>query len=176
MQPARVRGMDTQAAVEPTTDRQLQEKVLTALNCDGIDRAGIGVTVSHGVVTLQGRVESRRQAWVAEQAVYSTPGVLGIANELHVEAGYGDNDSAIAEDAVRALTWLRSQPFNDVRVIVADGFITLCGVVADIQQRGAAERAVRGLRGVRSVWNGLSVHQAPESYVIGPPVRSSWTN
>ncbi len=68
-----------------------------------------------------------------------------------------DEDSAIAEAALNALAWYRAVAPNTVTVIVADGFLTLTGVVADLQQRGAAERAVSQLRGVRGVWNALQV-------------------
>jgi osmotically-inducible protein OsmY len=131
--------------------------VLTALDFDPLVRTAIGVTVSHGVVTLQGRVRSRREAWIAEQVTFSTPGVLGIANELLVEESPGDEEALIAEAAVNALTWYRAVAPDTVKVIVSNGYVTLTGVVADLHQRGAAERAVRGLRGVRGVWNALKI-------------------
>ena len=66
-------------------------------------------------------------------------------------------DSAIAEAAANALTWYRAVAANTVTVTVIDGWLTLTGIVADLQQRGAAERAVRGLRGVRGVSNCTAV-------------------
>ena len=69
-------------------------------------------------------------------------------------------DSLIAEAAANALTWQRVVEPNAVKVSVADGWVTLTGVVADLQQRGAAERAVRSLQGVRGVSNMLTVVQA----------------
>ena len=66
-------------------------------------------------------------------------------------------DSAIAEAATNALTWYRAVAANTVTVSVEDGWLTLTGVVADLQQRGAAERAVRGLCDVRGVSNMLTV-------------------
>jgi osmotically-inducible protein OsmY len=143
----------------PSSDRQLQDKVLTALDFDPLDRAAIGVTVSHGVVTLQGHVRSRREAWLAERVTYAVPGVRGLANELEVDCVEGEHETGatIAEAALNALTWYRVVPPGTVKVIVADGYVTLTGVVADPQQRGAAERAIRGLRGVRGVWNALKI-------------------
>jgi osmotically-inducible protein OsmY len=143
------------------TDRELQDKVMTALDSDPLDRTAIGVTVSHGVVTLLGRVKSRREAWLAEEVVYLTPGVLGIANELQIDGTGGDDDSRIAEAAVNALSWYRVVEPGTVKVIASNGYVTLTGLVSDMQQRGAAERAVRHLRGVRGVWNALKVEQPP---------------
>jgi len=143
----------------PYTDRELQQRVLGALEFDPLDRASIGVTVSHGVVTLQGRVRSRREAWLAERITYAIYGVRGLANELEVESpdGASETNATIAEAALNALTWYRVVPPGTVKVIVADGYVTLTGVVADPHQRGAAERAIRGLRGVRGVWNALKI-------------------
>ena len=70
-------------------------------------------------------------------------------------------DSAIAEAAANALTWYRAVAANTVTVSVEDGWLTLTGIVADLQQRGAAERAVRGLCGVRGVSNMLTVVRPP---------------
>jgi osmotically-inducible protein OsmY len=154
---------DPARTVAQPSDRELQAKVLEALEIDGIDRAAIGVSVSHGVVTLKGRVPSRREVALVEEAVDSTPGVLGIANGLHVEAGCGDDDSLIAEAAVNALAWYRAVTPGVVKVIVADGWITLTGAVADLQERGAAERAVRRLQGVRGVSNALTVTSVPQA-------------
>lgn len=72
-----------------------------------------------------------------------------------------ENDSAIAEAAANALTWYRAVAPDTVTVTAEDGWVTLTGIVADLQQRGAAERAVRGLRGVRGVSNVLHVVRPP---------------
>jgi len=152
----------------PSSDRQLQDRVLTALDFDPLDRAAIGVSVSHGVVTLQGRVRNRREAWLAERVTHGIPGVRGLANELEVESGDGGHGTsgAIAEAALNALQWYRVVPPGTVKVIVEDGYVTLTGVVADPLQRGAAERAIRGLRGVRGVWNALRIGP------VAPPVTA----
>jgi osmotically-inducible protein OsmY len=145
-------------------DCQLQEKVLAALDFDPLDRAAIGVTVSHGVVTLQGRVRNRREAWLAERVTHAVPGVRGLANELEVDALDNDQETnaTIAEAALNALAWYRVVPAGTVKVIVAHGYVTLTGVVSDPQQRGAAERVIRGLRGVRGVWNALKIGPVAE--------------
>lgn len=153
---------DAASSVVQPSDRELQSRVLKALDLDPIDRAAIGVSVSHGVVTLRGRVRTRRDIWLAEQAVDSTPGVLGIANGLHIDVACGDDDSNIAEAAVNALAWYRVVTPGVVKVIVSDGWITLTGVVADVHERGAAERAVRRLQGVRGVSNALTVTRSAQ--------------
>ena len=73
----------------------------------------------------------------------------------------GPTDSAIAEAAANALTWYRVVAANTITVSAENGWLTLSGIVTDLQQRGAAERAVRGLCGVRGVSNMLSVVRPP---------------
>jgi osmotically-inducible protein OsmY len=145
------------------TDRELQERSLAALDSSPIETAAIGVTVLHGVVTLQGRVHSREEKWLVERVVGEITSVRAVANELEVHADLrpDDADSLIAEAAANALTWYRAVAPNTVKVIVAEGWLTLTGVVGDLHQRGAAERAVRGLRGVRGVSNALTIIQEP---------------
>jgi osmotically-inducible protein OsmY len=76
-------------------------------------------------------------------------------------------DDAIADAAANALTWYRAVAANTVSVSVENGWVTLTGIVADLQQRGAAERAVRGLRGVRGVSNMLTVVRPPCAMPLG---------
>ena len=150
--------MDSLLTPTASSDRDLQDRVLKALEFDPLDRAAVGVSVCHGVVTLRGRVRNRREVWLAERVTHSIPGVRGVANELEVDAPNAvETNSKIAEAALNALTWYRVVAPGTVKVIVADGYVTLTGVVADPQQRGAAERTIRSLRGVRGVWNALRI-------------------
>ena len=160
MQCAVVRSMrEPLNGVGHQTDHDLQETVLAALDFDRLDRTAIGVTVLHGIVTLQGRVRNREDVWLAERITQSLPGVRGIANDLEVELvnDSRQTDSMIAEAALNAIGWYRVANTTAIKVIVSQGFVTLTGVVSDMQERGAAERVVRGLRGVRGVWNSLTV-------------------
>jgi osmotically-inducible protein OsmY len=72
-----------------------------------------------------------------------------------------ENDYALADAAANALTWYRAVAPDTVTVAVEDGWLTLSGIVADLHQRGAAERAVVSLRGVRGVSNTLRVMRPP---------------
>jgi len=72
-----------------------------------------------------------------------------------------EKDAAIADAAANALTWYRAVAPDTVTVTVQDGWLTLTGIVVDVQQRGAAERAVLTVRGVRGVSNALRVVRPP---------------
>ena len=146
--------MDNRTLQDHRADHWVQADVLNALDREPLRRTSFGVAVSNGVVTLWGLVPSRREAWLAEQAAYATPGVRGIVNGLKVEDGSG-SDSGIAEAVLRALAPVVA-PHN-VKVIVSGRTVTLCGVVADVHRRAAAERAARHVEGVERVWNALHV-------------------
>ena len=158
----RVMNHGLESAPEQPTDRELQERVLRTLDFDTIEAASIGVSVRHGIVTLLGRVPTTREKWIAERIATAVPGIRAVANDLTVDGGALPTDDGIAEAAANALSWYRAVPADRVHIAVSDGWITLTGSVDDLQQRGAAERAVRQLRGVRGVSNALTIMRAQD--------------
>ncbi len=149
------------------TDRELQEQILAALEWEpGVDAAGIGVSVSDGVATLQGTVTTYLQRSTAERAARHVFGVRGIANELQVSptAGMSRTDSAIAEAVANALEWDSAVPDNAVKPTVSNGWVTLNGIVSWQFQKSAAERAAQRLYGVKGVTNAIT---------LKPQVRSA---
>jgi osmotically-inducible protein OsmY len=142
------------------TDRELQSQVLSALEWEPVlDAAHIGVTVSNGVVTLQGGVVTFREKWEAERAARHVYGVRAVANDLQVNPDRvtARSDSAIAEAAANALSWDTAVPQQAVQVTVREGWLTLTGSVPWHFQRVAAERAVQHLFGMKGVANSILV-------------------
>ena len=148
-----------------TADRVLQERVLAALEFDPLDPAVIGVTVTRGVVGLHGTVPSMELRLAAERLAQGVPGVRAVADDLQVAAPTTNqpDDPVIAEAAANALTWYRAVPRDTVQVAVRDGWVTLTGTVSRISERGAAERAISRLRGVRGISNAITVSGEPET-------------
>ena len=143
-----------------TTDRELQEMVLNALEWEpGADAARIGVTVKDGIVTLNGTVTTLHQKWTAERASRHVFGVRAVANDIEVapDEATSRSDTAIAEAAANALTWNAAVPLDSVKVTVRQGWITLNGSVDWQYQRQAAEHAVEHLYGVKGVSNSILV-------------------
>jgi osmotically-inducible protein OsmY len=116
-------------------------------------------------VTLYGAVPSLEIKLAAERVAQAVPGVRGLANDLVAPnaAEVQPDDSLIAEAAANALTWYRAVPHGTVQVSVRDGWVTLTGTVCCLSERGAAERAVRRLRGVRGISNAITVSNEPET-------------
>jgi osmotically-inducible protein OsmY len=143
-----------------TTDRDLQERVLSALDFEpGVNVAQVGVTIHEGVVTLRGSVTTFYQKSLAEQAAARVYGVRAVANDIEVLPTHDlrRSDSAIAEAAANALAWDSAVPAKAVLVTVRDGWVTLSGNVEWQYQREAAEQTVRRLYGVKGVVNTIAM-------------------
>jgi osmotically-inducible protein OsmY len=138
------------------TNSALQRDVLDELAWEpSVDAGEIGVSVENGVVILNGTVKSLCEKWTAERAAQRVDGVRAVTDELVVKLpGDGQySDADIARAAVHALDWNASIPRNRIKLLVANGRVTLEGSVEYRFQRDVAEREVRDLKGVKDVSN-----------------------
>ncbi|MFC0504092.1 BON domain-containing protein [Micromonospora costi] len=145
------------------TDQDIQSDVLDELTWEPRVRPHeIGVSVSEGVVTLSGRVDSYAKKWAAERAAHRVTRVRAVANDLTVQLPGGAEraDPDIAAAVGHALEWDAFVPVEQVQATVSGGWVTLHGDVEWEYQRRAAERSVSRLAGVRGVSNGLTVRPA----------------
>jgi osmotically-inducible protein OsmY len=85
-----------------------------------------------------------------------------VANDIAVRLRLERTDADIAQDAAQAMK-LRSTIPESVQAVVHNGHVTLTGRVDWLYQKNSAEKAVRHIRGVRSVLNHISV--APKAAV-----------
>jgi osmotically-inducible protein OsmY len=140
-----------------TADQILRDAVTRHLAWEpDFDAAMIGVSAQDGIVTLSGYVQSYAAKLAAERAARKLYGVKAIANELDVRLAHDRIDPDIAKDAVEALKSHVEVP-RGVTVTVRDGFVTLAGTVEWMFQKAAAERAVKYLRGVRGVFDQITI-------------------
>jgi osmotically-inducible protein OsmY len=86
-------------------------------------------------------------------------GVVGIANDIEVRLPSTDQrpDPDIARDAVEALKMQLPFSYQNVKVIVRDGWITLEGEAEWNYQKEKAEMAVRSVKGGKGVINAVTV-------------------
>jgi osmotically-inducible protein OsmY len=141
------------------SDNQLKQDIEQELRWDPkINAAQIGVTVDNGVVSLLGTVDTYAEKWAAEDAAKRVCGVRTVALDLTVKilADHARSDSEIAAATQSALKWNVCVP-NTVTASVSQGVVTLEGNVTWNFQREAAERAVRYLLGVVSVYNAITL-------------------
>ncbi len=112
----------------------------------------IGISVAHGVVTLDGIVPSLAHKRLAGVLAWWVPGVRDVVNGLEVVPAEEDDDGEIS-DAVGLV--LEKDPLVDasqIRVSTHRAVVTLSGVVRCDVERQAAERdawCVFGVDGVR---------------------------
>jgi osmotically-inducible protein OsmY len=153
------------AALHMTTarrpDSDLQNSVIQALALDPrVDEAAIGVSVHHGVVTLNGVVCSWGEKHAAAEAAHGVTGVLDVANDVEIKPPWvaRRSDGDIAEAVRHALERDALVPPRGIRSTVCDaGHVTLTGEVMTLQQRDDAERVVANLDGVRLVTNQITI-------------------
>lgn len=133
------------------TDEDIAKAVRTALKWDVLvpdDR--ITSTVSRGMVTLQGSVDSWTQRLDAERAVHRLTGVKGVINQIAVKGPSAD-PARIKLEIEAALERQTEREAKRIGVSVRDGVVTLTGVLRSWGEKNAIERAASFAPGVRRV-------------------------
>lgn len=142
------------------TDSQLQKDVMDELKWQpSIKSSEIGVSVSDGVVTLSGSVDSFAEKREAEKAALRVEGVKGVAEDIVVDLPFGNkkDDSDIAKAAINALKWDTMVPDEHIKVKVDNGWVTTEGKVDWLYQKQAVNSAISNLTGVKGVTNLVTV-------------------
>lgn len=147
-------------------DADIKRDVEDELRSDpDIDATDIAVAVKDGVVTLSGFVRSYRQRRRAEKDAKGVAGIVGLANNIrvHLPVIHTRPDPDVARDAVEAIKRDLPASWENVKVIVEDGIVTLEGTVEWNYQRKLAEEALLDVRGITGVVNKIDVrpHVAP---------------
>ena len=158
---------------EPGLGSELQRRVKEEMRWEpGLDPSGIAVEVCDCVITLQGHVRSYPEKVAAERAAARVPRLQQLINRLRVELAPGDErpDAVLADESARVLSWDALVPAGQIRVTVAQGCITLEGLVDRAQQREAAEQAVQPLIGVKHVENRITIRPMWTSQELQPEI------
>ncbi len=146
-------------------DKELRQLVIDELEYEpGIDAADIGVAAENSVITLSGHVTDYAQKTTAERAAWRVRGVKGIAQKIEVRlpSDKRQNDDEIAQRALSILAWNAVVPRDNIRVRVADGWVTLSGKVNWDYQRRTAESEVRKLGGIKGLVNEITLTEAAQ--------------
>ena len=133
------------------SDSDIKRDVEDELRWDpDLDGTDIAIAVKSGVVTLAGFTRGYSDKLEAEAAAKRVAGVLGVANDIEVRLPSLDQrpDPEIGRDAIAAIQRRLPVVAEQIKVVVRNGWITLEGEVEWEYQRLAAERAVKGLKGV----------------------------
>jgi osmotically-inducible protein OsmY len=139
------------------TDTEIARAVRSALVWDVfVPEERVQSTVSDGVVTLKGDVDSLSQRDSAEKAVRNLAGVRAILNKLEVKppkVATGDVRHAIEA----ALDRQAEREAGRIKVEVRDGEVTLSGTVHSWAGIQAVIGAAKGTPGVRTVQDRLRI-------------------
>jgi osmotically-inducible protein OsmY len=155
----RVRGVldvvDNMQVKIPTrwerSDEDIASAVRDTLTWDAlVPDAAITSTVSGGVVTLQGSVETRAQRLRAERTVQGLTGVRNVVNLIAVTAKVLDRDD-LRRQIEEALERQAEREARRIGVTVEGDTVTLTGAVRSWAEKNAIERAVSFAPGVRLV-------------------------
>ena len=150
------------------TDTQLQKDVMAEIKWEPcVTATEIGVSVVHGVVTLNGTVATYAEKWAVEKAAQRVQGVKAIAEEIQIKP-MGVHAKTDAEIAALAVTSLKAHVWvpTDIQATVENGWVRLKGHVHwEFQQRAATD-AVRFLAGVKGVSNNITLEPTAQPSTV----------
>jgi osmotically-inducible protein OsmY len=158
-------------------DSDIRRDVEDELRWDpDIDATDIAVAVNNGVVALTGFVRSYPQRTQAERDAKRVAGVVGVANDIEVRLPVIDQrpDPDIVRDAVSALKSELPYSSENIKVIAKDGKLTLEGTVEWNYARARAEKAVKRVRGAKSVTNSITLKPKVAPYEVRRKIEDAF--
>lgn len=142
------------------SDKEIQQDVEHEIKADpSIESINIAIAVKDAVVMLTGFVHHYNEKTEAEKAAKRVSGVKAVANDIEVRLPDLDQrpDPEIALDATAAIKHQLPTAWDQVKITVAAGRVTLEGDLEWRYQRELAEDSVRRLRGVTGVTNRIRI-------------------
>lgn len=138
-------------------DEELRLAVAGTLRQDPVTETGdISVSVSRGVVTLNGTVESWQEKQLAARLAKGVYGVRELVNQLAINYRAERTDTEIREEIVAVLRWDVYVDDVLIGVTVTDGKVILDGIVGSMAEKNKAGNRA-WVAGVASVENNLEV-------------------
>jgi osmotically-inducible protein OsmY len=144
---------------ELPTDRDIAVRAENILAWEpSVDETNMEVSVSGGVLTLEGTVDAHWKVPFAQNKVSGLRGITRIENKLAVVPAKTVADEVLAEDVVNALDRDMMVNPDGITVEVNDGYVTLSGSVPTWACRQAAEEDASLTAGTIGVINNLRIN------------------
>ncbi len=141
----------TQLIVATRPDAAIQREVETALLSNAAtDSYEVAVTVSDGIVSLNGTVQSAPERELAARVAEGVRGVRGVHNELAIAYAEERRDAQILADVQSRLRWDALVQDGLMQANVKSGEVSLNGVVGSAAEKRRAESDA-WVAGVKSV-------------------------
>ncbi len=140
------------------TDQELEVTIKDTLLWDSdVDPSDIKVAAVHGVITLEGSVNSYWKKLKAEALAADVDGVVRVINDLVIVPIERVVDRAIADDIAGALDTNTSVNPDSIDVFVQNGKVTLTGTVSDQTAYETVAKIVQYVPGVVDIQNDLII-------------------
>lgn len=138
------------------SDAEIKTRLLEALfNRPELRRQNITFTVSDGVVTFSGEVQSPQYQVALQQMGQQIPGVKQVVTQVTVKSPHPDED--LAEKVEFALYQTDAFELKLMTITAQAGRVRLSGHVRSMAEKLLAERIAREVEGVTDVINELVV-------------------
>ncbi len=147
------------------TDAELEGALEDALLMDPrLSAQRVELSVTDGIVTLRGTVQTEDRKQVALAIAGQHPCCRGVVDQLRVVPPGDLPDDVVARNARMALGELARPARQNVSVSASNGVVALRGTVPTEWERAAAEDLVLGATGVRGVDSELIAVGASEAF------------
>jgi osmotically-inducible protein OsmY len=140
------------------SDEEIKTDVETSLSLNiNIDISDINISVTAGIVTLEGTVDAYWKKTRAESIASGISGVLDVINKLTIVPTKNFVDKDIAEDLVSSISRNYRVSIDEVDVKVENGIVTLTGTVPDWDAYRAVLDATEFTAGVIDIEDNLII-------------------
>lgn len=157
-----------------TQDQRIQDDVTRQIMWQPeVHSKDISVKVLDANVTLTGFVHGYLEKVAAERAAKAVYGVVSVANDIEVKPAGTRTDPEIARDVVEALRLHASVPDEKIKVTVANGFVTLTGMLDWHYESENAEVAAHSVKGVRGIVNSLQIKPRVSSQQVREKIEDA---